>query len=154
MANVRVAFEVLTDEKSVPIGHQFVQCHMVFDINMEDFRHKARLVVGGYMTMATTAIAYASVVSRETVRIALMIAALNDLEVKSGAILNAYVQATVTQKVWITLGPEFGKDAGKTAVIVRALYGLKSAGAALPSAWNLWVISLSRLTLIYGLNQN
>ena len=27
------------------------------------------------------------------------------------------------RQVWITLGPEFGKDAKKTAVIVRALYG-------------------------------
>ena len=59
-----------------------------------------------------------------------MIAALNDLEVKSGNILNAYVQAPVTEKVWTTLGPEFGKDARKTAAIVRAIYGLKSAGAA------------------------
>ena len=32
-----------------------------------------------------------------------------------------------------TLGPEFGKDMGKTAVIVRALYDLKSAGAAFRS---------------------
>ena len=31
------------------------------------------------------------------------------------------------------MGPEFGKDAGKSAVIVRALYGLKSAGAAFKS---------------------
>jgi hypothetical protein len=28
------------------------------------------------------------------------------------------------------LGPEFGDDAGKRALIVRALYDLKSAGAA------------------------
>ena len=38
MENVRVAFEVLPDGKSVPIGHQFVQCHTVFDIKMEEFR--------------------------------------------------------------------------------------------------------------------
>ena len=38
MENIRVAFEVLPDGKSAPIGHQFVQCHMVFDIKMEDFR--------------------------------------------------------------------------------------------------------------------
>jgi len=30
----------------------------------------------------------------------------------------------------MVLGAEFGNDAGKSAVIVRALYGLKSAGAA------------------------
>ena len=28
------------------------------------------------------------------------------------------------------LGPEFGQDCGKKALVVRALYGLKSAGAA------------------------
>ena len=31
------------------------------------------------------------------------------------------------------LGPEFGKDARRTAVIVRALYGLKLASAAFRS---------------------
>ena len=74
-----------------------------------------------------------NIVLRKRVRIALMIAALNDLEIKSGIILNAYIQALVTEKVWITLSPEFGKDARKTLVIVKALYGLKSAGAALRS---------------------
>ena len=99
----------------------------------------------------------ASIVSRETVRIALMIPALNNLEVKSDDIWNAYVQAPVTKTVWTTLGPEFGKDAGRTAVIVWALYGLtqqeQHLGATLPDAWNPWVISLVRLTLIYGLSQ-
>ena len=66
---------------------------------MEAFRCKARLVAQGHMTEAMTTITNASIVSRETVRIALMIAALNDLEIKSGDILNTYVQAPVTGKV-------------------------------------------------------
>jgi hypothetical protein len=103
---------------------------MLFDIKMEDFRRKARLVAGGHRTEAPTTINYASVVSRETVCIALLMAILNDLEVKIGDVLNAYITAPVTEKVWTVLGPEFGNDAGKTAIIVRALYGLKSAGAA------------------------
>jgi hypothetical protein len=36
----------------------------------------------------------------------------------------------VSEKIWTKLGREFGTDAGKKAVIVRALYGLKSAGAS------------------------
>ena len=36
--NVRVAFEVLPGGKPVPIGHRFVQCHMVFGIKLNDFR--------------------------------------------------------------------------------------------------------------------
>ena len=70
------------------------------------------------MNKALATITYASVVSREKVRIALMIATLNDPEVKSGNILNDYLQAPVTQKVWATLGHEFSKDSGKIAVIV------------------------------------
>ena len=85
-----------------------------------------------------------------------MIAALNVLEVKLGNILNAYVQAPVTEKVWTTLGREFDKDAGKTAVIISALYGIKSAGAAFRSHLDRCIKSLeydSWLTQIYGLNQ-
>jgi hypothetical protein len=131
MKNVCVAFKILANDESVPIGYQRIPCHMVFDIKMEDFTRKARLVAGGHMTNATSTITYASVVSRETVRIALLMAALNDLEVKAGDVLNAYVTAPVTEKVWTVLGPEFGPVAGKNAIIVRALYGLKSSGAAL-----------------------
>ena len=85
------------------------------------------------MTEAPATITHANVLSRDTVRIALMIATLNDLEVKSDDILNAYIQAHVTKKIWTTLGPEFSKDARETALIVRALYDLKLAVAAFRS---------------------
>ena len=109
------------------------------------------------MTDAMATITYASVLSWETVKIAQMISALNVLEVKLGNILNAYVQALVTEKVWTMPGPEFGKDSRRSAVIIRALHGLKLAGAAspshLPGAWNTCGINLVMLTQIYGLNQ-
>ncbi len=89
-----------------------------------------RLVAGGHLTEAPTTITYASVVSRETVCLALTFASSNDLKVKVGDVLNAYITAPVKEKVWTILGPEFGLDSGKSAVIVRALYGLKSTGAA------------------------
>jgi hypothetical protein len=82
------------------------------------------------MTKAPATITYASVVSRETIRIALLMAALNDLNVKVGDVLNAYITAPITKKVWTVLGPEFGIDTSKRAIIVHALYELKSAGAA------------------------
>jgi hypothetical protein len=49
---------------------------------------------------------------------------------KMADIENAYLTSPITDKVWTVLGPEFGDDAGKRALIVIALYGLKSAGAA------------------------
>jgi hypothetical protein len=82
------------------------------------------------MAKATAIITYASVVSRKTIRIALLMAALNDLNVKVGDVLNAYITAPMTEKVWTVLGPEFGIDDGKSAISVCALYGLKSAGTA------------------------
>ncbi len=130
MTEVQKAFDILPDGKTAPVGYQKIPCHMVFDITMEDSKHKARLVPGGHKTKAPATITYASVVSRETMRIALMLAALNDLQVKAGDVLNAYIIAPVKEKVWTILGPEFGNDSGKSAIIVRALYGLKSAGAA------------------------
>ena len=73
---------------------------------------------------------YASVVLRESVRIALTYAALNDLEVKTSDIENVYLTAPTQEKLYTVLGTEFGEDAGKTAIIVRAIYGTKSSGAA------------------------
>ncbi len=87
-------------------------------------------MAGGHLTQAPATITYASVVSRETVRLALTFASLNDLKVKVGNVLNAYIAAPVMEKVWTIYGPEFGHDSGKNSVIVHALYGLKSAGAA------------------------
>ena len=103
---------------------------MIFDIKMEDFRCKARLVAGGHRTEALATITYTSVVSQETMRLALTFVSLNDLKVKVGDVLNAYITAPVKEKVWTILEPEFGHDSGRSAIIMRALYGLRSAGAA------------------------
>ena len=37
MKNIRVAFKILEQGETVPIGCQFIKCHMTFDIKMEDF---------------------------------------------------------------------------------------------------------------------
>ena len=64
MKNVKVAFKILDDGEMAPRDHQFVKCHMIFDIKMENFRRKARLVAGGHMTTAPAAVTYAGVVLR------------------------------------------------------------------------------------------
>jgi hypothetical protein len=129
--NVDVAFQELEDNEKVPVGYQFVHCHMIFDVKPGSLKRKARYVAGGHMTEPPTALTYASVVSRESVRLGLMIAALNGLDVLSADIQNAYITSPCEEKIYTKLGSEFGPHrAGKTALIVRALYGLKSAGAA------------------------
>jgi hypothetical protein len=72
---------------------------MIFDVKMEDFRQKARLVAGGHQTKAPATITYASVVSCETMRLVLTIASMNDLEVKVGDVFNAYIIKPVNKKV-------------------------------------------------------
>ena len=130
MNNVKVAFHILEDGVAIPPGYQFMECHIVFDIKFDGFTFKSRMVAGGHMVDTPSFLTYASVVSRETVRIALLIAALHDLDVKAADVQNAYLTAPTTEKVWTKCGPEFGPDAGKRALIVRALYGLKGSGAS------------------------
>jgi hypothetical protein len=134
MKNVRVAFRIIDGPPGTQLpGYQHILCHLVFDIKMDTYQFKARMVGGGHMTETPASMTCASVVFRDTsVRIALTIAALNELEVMAGDIQNAYLTAPCKEKITITCGPEFGKDEGKkTAEIVRALYaGLKSSGAA------------------------
>ena len=43
---------------------------------------------------------------------------------------NAYLTALCAEKIYTRLGPEFGADKDKIAVIVHALYGLKLGGAS------------------------
>ncbi len=86
-------------------------------------------MAGGHLAKASATITYASVVSHETVRLALTFASLNDLKVEVGNVLNAYITAPVKEKVWTILGPEFGLDSDKSAIIARVLYRLKSKGA-------------------------
>ena len=131
MKNVRVAFEVYEGKVEDLVGYQHVKCHIVWDVKLgENFRRKARLVAGGHTTDAPSSLTYSSVVSRDSVRLALTIAALNDLDVLGCDIQNAYISAPCREKIYTVAGREFGSDAGKTMIIVRALYGLKSSGAA------------------------
>jgi hypothetical protein len=128
MHNVGIAFEILEDGENIPVGWKKASGHLVFDIKMT-FERKARWVLDGHKTPSPTTSTYAGVVSRESVRIALTYAALNDLDVTAADIRNAYLQAPSSEKHYIICGPEFGlENVGKRALIRRALYGGKSAG--------------------------
>lgn len=111
------------------VGYQEIKCHIIFDIKM-DLTRKARMVAGGHMTETPTSLTYSSVVSRDSVRVAFLYAALNDLDVMSCDVSNAYLNAPCREKIWFVAGPEFGSRQGQVVKVVRALYGLKSSGAA------------------------
>ena len=48
-------------------------------------------------------------------------------------IQNAYLTADCREKIWTVGGSEFGSEAGTIFIVKKALYGLKSAGAAFRS---------------------
>ena len=87
-------------------------------------------MAGRHTTETPASLTYSSVVSRDTVCIALTIAALNDLQVMSCDIQNAYLMAACHEKIWMYAGPEFGSEKGSIMLIHKVLYGLKSSGAA------------------------
>ena len=59
MKNVRIAFGIFDGEVNDLKGYQFVECHIIFYINMgENFRRKARMVTGGHMTVSPSSRAY------------------------------------------------------------------------------------------------
>ena len=84
MTYIKIAFKILDDNESVPRNHQFFKCYMIFVIKMESFKRKARLVAGGHMTKAPSMVT---------------IAANNDLQLKCGIVLKAYITAPVMELI-------------------------------------------------------
>ncbi|KAL7465848.1 hypothetical protein ACHAXS_006159 [Conticribra weissflogii] len=128
MKNVRVAFDALEDGRNVPHGFQFIKVHMIFDIKMEDFHSTACLVAGSHMANIPAIHTYTNVTICETVHIALILAALNLLDMMAADIMNAYITALCKETIWTTIGSEFGKDKGKKDIILQATYSLKATG--------------------------
>ena len=129
MNTILVAFDFKKEGASIPPGYTRSSGHIIWDVKM-DFTRKARWVKNGHLTRNPTTSTFAGVVSRESIRILLTSAALNDLDVWATDIKSAYLQAPTSEKHFIICGPEFGPDReGCIAIITRALYGGKSAGS-------------------------
>ena len=108
MKNNRIAFEEHEGDPSSLKGFKEITGHLVFDIKLgENFRRKARFCADGHKTEAPQSVTYSTVVSRDSVRIILLVAALNELEVLCGDVQNAYLTAPNREKVYIRAGREF-----------------------------------------------
>ena len=99
-----------------------------------DLTRKARFCANGNEASTPPEAVYSSVVSRDSVRLAFLIAALNDLQVLVADVTNAYLYADVKEKIWFVGGLECGEGHKKVCVLTKALYGLKSSG----NAWRTW----------------
>ena len=122
------------DKEDIPPGYQFLNCHRIFEIKIgKRFRRKACMVAGGYMTKTPASLTYSSIVSRDSVRVELKIAALNGLKLLACGIQNALLTAKCREKCYTRASPEFGSDRGKMMLITRALYELKTRSASFRS---------------------
>ena len=90
-------FEALPGGSKPPGGYQHVPLHMCFAVKW-DGRHKARLVAGGNWTEPDGADVYSGVVTSEAVRIGLMIASVNDLDIRVGDVGNAYLHSYTKER--------------------------------------------------------
>ena len=128
MHDVGVAFEILEDNASMSMGDKKVTGHLVFDVKI-DFTSKAWWVIDGHKTPSPAGSTYAGVISRESAKIAFIYVALNGVDVLTANIRNAYLQAPTSEKHFIICDPEFEiENAGKRAIIRRALCGVKASG--------------------------
>ena len=100
--------------------------NLIFAVK-HDGRHKARLVAGGHLTPDPIESIYSGIVSIRSIRLVIVLAKLNKLEVWEADIGNAYLEAKTKEKLYIAAGPEFEELNGHMLVIYKALYGLKSS---------------------------
>jgi hypothetical protein len=118
MKTARPAFETHEGAIQDLIGCQKISCHLVFDVKLgENFQRKARCVAGGHMTHAPSALTCSSVVSRDSVRIALTVAALNDLDMLACDIEGACLTAKCRERICVKAGPEFGSEQDSVMIV-------------------------------------
>ena len=82
-------------------------------------------MAGGHLTDVPTYMTYSSVVSRDTVRIGFLMAALNNLDILADYIQNAFFEAPTKENIFFCAGDEWKADKEKVVIFVRALYYLK-----------------------------
>jgi hypothetical protein len=95
-----------------------------------DGRHKARFVAGGHLTKEPEESVYSSVVSLRSLRIIILAAELNNLELYQADVGSAYLEALTGELIYFIAGKEFahlGME-GHVLVLHKALYGLRSSG--------------------------
>jgi len=90
-----------------PKRYKKIQYHIKYAVK-HDLQFKACLVANGNLTETPLTSIYSSVVSLHGLRLSLFLAELNQLEVWSTDIGNAYLEAYTNEKVYVIAGDEFG----------------------------------------------
>ena len=134
MKILRPAFKSYEGNKEdLPPGYQQIKFHMIFDIKPgNNFSRKARLVGRGHPTTAPSSITFLLVVSRESFRIVLTIAALNDIDAMACDIHNTYLTALSRGNIWTFAGPEFVEEEGTFMLCKNGIIWAKKIRRSIP----------------------
>ena len=134
MTNDRCSLENYEGKTSELIAYEEITVHLIFDVKLfENFKRKSRFLADWHIVETPASITYSRVVSRDSVRILILSAALNELKMMGADVQNELLSADNLKTHWIRAGTESGAEQGKVFIIVRALYGLKSASVAFGS---------------------
>ena len=88
------------------VGYQEIDLHMIFYIKLgENFRHKSRLVAGENKKEYLISITYSLMELWDSVRICLQITELNDLDLHTADIENAYSTDPCQEKIMMRARP-------------------------------------------------
>ena len=107
MKNVMPAFE-FCDDDNVHVGYRKIQCHMFLDGKTGDLTRKARFCANGNETAPLKEPTLSAVVSRDSVSLFFLLAALNDLDELLADIQNAYLSAPVKERLYTIAGKVLG----------------------------------------------
>ena len=130
--------------RQIPKNYNYIPLHFVFDVKSDGTR-KARLVAGGHIISSPDCPLYSSVVKTESVRTIMTIAAKQGLQVITGDVGGAYLNAPCAEKVWTYTMDANGlpdKDNSYVTIIIKNLYGLKSGAS---SWWIHFATTLRRM---------
>ena len=118
-----------------PVSYKKSGVNMIFDVKIDAcFTRKSRPVADRHKQDAPDSMTYSSVVSHDSVRIMLTLAALKNLDLQTADVQNKYLNTNPKELFYFYARTDFGKDVGKLFMVVRALYGLKGAGSAWAAA--------------------
>ena len=144
-------------ESDMPAGSNLMNCHMVFTVkrlsdgSIEKF--KCRLVANGNTQRHGVDFdrIFSTVVKISTIRVVLAIAAAYDYNLTSVDVKQAYLQATLSEDLYMRMPPglpSYDKDGRRLVVKLRkSLYGLRQAGRE-------WGQLLTSFLVSYGFRQS
>lgn len=120
---MRVTFKLLDEDEAIPVVLREIPYHIIFDVKF-DLTRKFRLVAGRHRHKDLSSYSkFSTVVARDSIRIGLVLSALNDLGISTTDISNAYLNLINRKNVHVKFGKELFDEAyeGLISMVTRAL---------------------------------